>query len=43
LRIPFRGLTDRFLRVRYGNFEADESLFREMQALQEKIRKGGTE
>lgn len=37
----FRELTNHFLRVRYGNFEATESLFRMMQALQEEIAKGG--
>lgn len=37
----FRELTNHFLRVRYGNFEATESLFRIMQALQEEIAKGG--
>lgn len=42
LKVPFRELTGRFLRVRYGNFEATETLFREMQVLQREIRKGGT-
>lgn len=41
LRTPFRELTNRFLRVRYGNFEATEVLFHEMQALQREIMKGG--
>ena len=42
VRIPvFRQLTNHFLRVRYGNFEATEELFRVMQALQEEIGKGG--
>lgn len=41
LRGVFRKLTDRFLRVRYGNFEATEALFHEMQSLQDEIRKGG--
>lgn len=41
LKSPFRELTNRFLRVRYGNFEATEALFREMQILQEEITKGG--
>lgn len=41
LKAPFRELTVRFLRVRYGNFEATETLFREMQVLQGEIRKGG--
>lgn len=42
MKNPFRELTNRFLRVRYGNFEATETLFGEMQALQEKITEGGT-
>ena len=42
VRLPaFRQLTNHFLQVRYGNFEATEELFREMQALQEEIEKGG--
>ncbi|WP_333698418.1 DUF4129 domain-containing protein [Bacteroides congonensis] len=42
VRLPaFRQLTNHFLRVRYGNFEATEELFRTMQTLQEEIRKGG--
>lgn len=41
LRTPFRELTNRFLRVRYGNFEATEALFHEMQTLQREIMKGG--
>lgn len=41
IKAPFRELTNRFLRVRYGNFEATGTLFDEMQALQEKIAKGG--
>lgn len=42
VRLPaFRRMTNHFLRVRYGNFEATEELFREMQALQEEIEKGG--
>lgn len=36
----FRHLTDHFLRIRYGNFEATEALFHTMQALQEEIEKG---
>ena len=36
-----RELTNRFLRVRYGNFEATEALFHEMQTLQREIVKGG--
>lgn len=41
LKSPFRELTNRFLRVRYGNFEATEALFCEMQTLQGKMSKGG--
>lgn len=42
VRIPaFRQLTNHFLRVRYGNFEATETLFHTMRALQEEIGKGG--
>ena len=42
VRLPaFRQLTNHFLRVRYGNFEATEELFRTMQTLQEEIGKGG--
>ena len=37
----FRELTNHFLRVRYGNFEATETIFRTMQALQDEIGKGG--
>lgn len=40
LRAPFRNLTNQFLRVRYGNYEANEALFEEMKALQQSIRKG---
>jgi len=38
----FRQFTNRFLRVRYGNFEATEQLFQEMLGLQQQIEKGGT-
>lgn len=42
VRIPaFRQLTNHFMRVRYGNFEATEVLFHSMQTLQEEIGKGG--
>lgn len=41
LRAPFRKLTNSFLRVRYGNFAATESLFFDMQACQKDIKKGG--
>ena len=49
VRLPaFRQLTNHFLRVRYGNFEATEELFHAMLSLQEDIekeetvKKGGT-
>ena len=43
VRMPaFRQLTNHFLRVRYGNFEATEALFHVMQSLQEEVKKGGT-
>lgn len=42
VRTPvFRQLTNHFLRVRYGNFDASESLFNIMQELQQEIVKGG--
>lgn len=42
LKTPFRELTNRFLRVRYGNFEATIALYQEVQAFQkELIAKGG--
>lgn len=42
LKTPFRELTNRFLRVRYGNFEATAALYQEMQVFQrELIAKGG--
>ena len=42
VRMPaFRQLTNHFLRVRYGNFEATEALFHVMQSLQEEVKKGG--
>ncbi|MCD8183962.1 MAG: DUF4129 domain-containing protein [Bacteroides sp.] len=42
VRMPaFRQLTNHFLRVRYGNFDATEELFHTMQSLQEEIGKGG--
>lgn len=34
-------VTNHFLRVRYGNFEATEELFNSMKSLQEEIGKGG--
>lgn len=39
----FRKLTNSFLRVRYGNFEASQALFEEMQSLQEIMMKGDRE
>lgn len=43
VRLPaFRQLTNHFLRVRYGNFEATEELFHMMQSLQEDIEKEET-
>ena len=41
LKTPFRELTNRFLRVRYGNFEATVVLYREMQAFQKEMVEGG--
>ena len=42
VRMPaFRQLTNHFLRVRYGNFEATEALFHVMRSLQEEVKKGG--
>lgn len=40
-RDSFRLLTNRFLRVRYGNFEATEQIFNEMRQLQTDVEKGG--
>lgn len=42
-RDVFRRLTNAFLRVRYGNFEASEQLFNEMKVLQQEIEEGGYE
>lgn len=36
----FQQLTNGFLRVRYGNFDATSDLFHEMQSLQKEIEKG---
>ncbi|NDV66451.1 DUF4129 domain-containing protein [Bacteroides sp. 224] len=41
MKESFRNLTNSFLRVRYGNFEASELLFQEMRQQQEKMFKGG--
>lgn len=42
VRLPaFRQLTNQFLRVRYGNFEATEELYLSMLDLQGEIEKGG--
>lgn len=41
VRLPaFRQLTNHFLRVRYGNFEATETLFRDMRVWQEELKRG---
>ena len=40
--MPFRTLTNHFLRIRYGGFEADEQLFSTMKTLQAEVEKGGT-
>ena len=37
----FAAMSAQFVRVRYGNFPADESLFLEMKALQKQLEKGG--
>lgn len=37
----FTALSHHFIRVRYGNFQADAALFKEMQQLQSVIMKGG--
>lgn len=34
-------MTNHFLRVRYGNFEATETLFHTMRDLQKEVEKGG--
>ena len=42
VRLPaFRQMTSHFLRVRYGNFEATETLFHAMRDLQKEVEKGG--
>lgn len=42
VKLPvFRQLTNHFLKVRYGNFEATEALYHVMRSLQEEIGKGG--
>ncbi|WP_394707646.1 DUF4129 domain-containing protein [uncultured Bacteroides sp.] len=40
-RFLFRKFTNRFLRVRYGNFEVTESQYREVEVLQQEMLKGG--
>lgn len=40
-REPLRNLTNRFLRLRYGNFEVTEQLFDEMKQLQAEVQKEG--
>lgn len=42
-REPFRELTNCFLRIRYGNFEATELLFNKMKELQREVGKGGAQ
>lgn len=42
-RDVFRRLTNGFLRVRYGNFDASEELFNEMKGLQQEIEGGADE
>ncbi|MBR4897263.1 MAG: DUF4129 domain-containing protein [Prevotella sp.] len=39
--MAFLQLTNHFVRIRYGGFEADEQLFLTMEALQAEIKKGG--
>lgn len=44
LEVPgseFQELTQRFLRIRYGNFSVTEDSFNSMQALHDKVTKGG--
>lgn len=42
LSTPLRKLTNQFLRIRYGNFEATAQLFQEMSGWHEEIKRGGT-
>ena len=39
--MAFLQLTNHFVRIRYGGFEADEQLFLTMEALQAETGKGG--
>jgi hypothetical protein len=41
LRSPFRVLTNHFLQVRYGNFEATGEIFDTMRRLQDELKKTG--
>ena len=43
LRPVFRDFTNRFLQVRYGNYQATPELFDAMRELQRQIREGGEE
>ena len=43
LRLAFRDFTNRFLQVRYGNYQATPELFAAMRELQRQIREGGEE
>lgn len=43
LRPAFRDFTNRFLQVRYGNYQATPELFAAMRELQRQIREGGEE
>ena len=43
LRPAFRDFTNRFLQVRYGNYQATPELFDAMRELQRQIREGGEE
>lgn len=40
-REPFRQLTNRFMRVRYGNYDATARSFDDMRQLQAEVAKGG--
>lgn len=41
LRAEFRQMTTLFLRVRYGNFDADNTTYEELTALRRSVLKGG--
>ncbi len=40
-KADFTALSNHFVRVRYGNFDADEQLYREMENLRRQLTKGG--